>query len=177
MDLLTRRTLFLIFVIACVSVFLYAGCHLKWSQLFSPGPLSSAHEELDANGDCAACHTRGKRLDTRKCLDCHQEIKTMIQAKTGFHSRVSWECEHCHSEHHGRSYRIAHIDPKTFDHALTGWPIEGSHDLLKCEACHKKGSYLLDKNQCIHCHRDVHEGENGTDCTECHNQRTFRETR
>jgi len=178
MDLLTRRVIFLVFTLAVVGLFFYAGAHLTRSKMFSPGPLSSAHMELDKNGECKACHTKGKRLDNSKCLDCHQKIGNKIQAKSGFHARAGMECTLCHSEHHGRSYNISQLDVKTFEHATTGWAIDGKHALLKCQACHTKGrTYLLDKKDCIHCHQDIHKGENGEECSECHTPKDFKETK
>ncbi len=178
MDLLTRRVLFLIFTIAIIMLFFYAGSSLMWSKMFSPGPLSYAHEKLDKSGECDSCHIKGKRLDKSRCLDCHPEIRTKIQDKSGLHARVTTECTECHSEHHGRSYNVGQLDIKTFDHAKTGWLLEGKHTLLKCEACHTNDSYLLNKKECIQCHQDVHDGENGKDCSECHTPTTtFQETK
>jgi len=178
MDLLTRRILFLVLVIASITVLLYGAFNLGWARIFSPGPLSAAHKKLDIKGECKACHAKGKRLDNSKCLDCHKEIRAKIQEKSGFHARVSTECTLCHSEHHGRSYNLKQLDAKTFDHAMTGWPIEGKHALLKCEACHPNGIYMLKKNKCINCHQDIHQGENGSECAECHSATiSFRETK
>jgi hypothetical protein len=173
MDLLTRRVLVLGFMVVSITLLLYAGFNIRWSKMFSPGPLATAHKELDKKGQCSACHTKGKRLDNSRCLDCHKEIRARIEQKSGLHARVSTECSLCHSEHHGRSYNLRQLDVKTFDHAMTGWPIEGKHVLLKCEACHKKGPYLLEKRECVHCHQDIHKGENGQECSECHTAEKF----
>jgi hypothetical protein len=169
-----NRTVLLIGTIASVALLSYAGFHINWSKTFSPGPLSPAHKELDVKGKCNACHTKGKRLDTDKCLDCHQEIKSMIQKKRGLHARVTTKCEHCHSEHHIRLFNSIHFNENDFDHAMAGSQIGGKHRLLRCEVCHAKGSYLLNKHKCFQCHVDIHKGENGQDCAECHTQDTFK---
>ena len=39
------------------------------AQLVAPGPLSSAHQAFA--GQCTACHTLGKGVETRTCLTCH----------------------------------------------------------------------------------------------------------
>ena len=171
-----KRTILLIFTIASVALLVYAGFHLNWSKILSPGPLSPAHAKLDAKGKCNACHTKGKRLDTHKCLECHKEIKAMMQNNSGLHARVSKKCEQCHSEHHIRLFNTIHFDAKDFDHSIAGMPIRGKHLLLRCEVCHEKDSYLLHKNKCYQCHEDIHKGENGKDCSECHNQDSFKET-
>jgi len=170
-----KRTIFLIFTIASVALLFYAGSHLNWSKMLSPGPLSPAHAKLDAKGKCNACHTKGKRLDTDKCLDCHQEIKSMIQTKHGLHARVTTKCNHCHSEHHIRLFNTIHFDAKDFDHSMAGSAMRGKHILLRCEVCHEKGTYLLDRHKCFQCHEDIHKGENGKDCSKCHTQDTFKE--
>ncbi|MEW6381487.1 MAG: hypothetical protein AB1611_18055 [bacterium] len=171
-----RTFLFTAFIILVLALSFYFGFNIRWSRLFSPGDLSAAHQELDSTGDCNACHTRGKRLDTAKCLACHDEIKAKLEADSGIHSKNSRQCIFCHSEHHGCSYQIVHLDKESFDHSKTGWPLEGKHNLLKCQACHPEGSYLIPKNECVQCHKDAHNGENGTDCAECHNPNSFKET-
>lgn len=150
------------------------GVHQIWDKLFSPGPLSQAHEELDKSGDCAACHTRGKKLENNKCLVCHSEIKEKIESKSGLHARVSQECATCHSEHHGQTFQLVNLDEYKFDHNDTGWPLEGKHSLLKCQVCHTQKGYLLNKKTCKECHQDQHNGEYGHDCSECHNQNSFK---
>ena len=177
MDSMKKRIIFLVFTVAIIALLFYIVLNINWSKMLSPGPLSPAHAELDVKGKCNACHTRGKRLDTDKCLLCHQEIKTMMQTNRGFHARVTKRCEHCHAEHHTRLFNAIHFDAKDFDHSMAGSPIGGKHLLLRCEVCHEKGTYLLDKHKCFQCHKDVHNGENGKDCSECHNQDSFQETK
>ena len=161
-------------VILIIGLLFYEGLHINWSHFFSPGKLSIAHAKLDLSGDCQACHTKGKQLDIGKCLACHEKIKEKKELGRGLHSKASGTCLHCHSEHHGREYNVAYFDLKNFDHSITGWKLEGLHNDLKCETCHKKDTYLLDKTKCIDCHEDIHEGENGDDCGECHSQHTFK---
>ncbi len=138
MDIMIKRGILLIFAIASVALIFYAVLQLNWSKMLSPGPLSPAHAELGEKGKCNACHTKGKRLDTDKCLDCHREIKSMMQNKRGFHARVTKKCDHCHSEHHIRLFNTVHFDAKDFDHSMAGSPLGGKHLLLRCEVCHEK---------------------------------------
>lgn len=156
-----------------ISFIFYMAYIIGWSRAFSPGPLSKMHVEFDRKSKCSACHTKGKRLDNNKCLACHEEINVRIKDGLGLHARISQNCSDCHSEHHGKDYYPVHFDSETFDHDTVGWKLEGIHALLRCKFCHLKGTYLLNKTKCVHCHEDVHEGENGEDCSECHNQNTF----
>lgn len=165
-----RMVILLIIIIGIV----YAGFTIKWSKLFSHGVLSSAHQELEESGECGACHTPGEKLDNDKCLFCHQEVKALIEENIGYHARVPRECAHCHSEHHGASYSLVHLDIESFDHAETGWPLNEKHAQLKCIACHAEDSYLLDKTRCINCHFDVHLGQLGDRCDQCHGEESFK---
>ncbi|MEW6380274.1 MAG: hypothetical protein AB1611_11800 [bacterium] len=175
MDLIIKGAVSLIFTIASVALIFYGGFRINWSKMLSPGPLSYAHEKLDKKGECNACHTKGKKLDTDKCLNCHQDIKSMIQRKSGLHARVTTECARCHSEHHSRLFNMIHFDEKSFDHSMVGSPLGGKHLLLRCEVCHTEGSYLINENKCFHCHEDIHKGGMGENCHECHNQNNFKE--
>ena len=161
------------FIIIIVFLF-YAGSHIRWSKMLSPGALSSAHAEQDLSEDCQACHTKGMQVDNEKCLECHGEIKDKMDLDSGLHGHAADECLDCHSEHHGEEANIAYFDRENFDHTKTGWVLEGRHRLLKCEACHIEETFLLDKTDCSYCHQDFHDGEYGNDCAECHNQDTFR---
>ncbi|MGA1867528.1 MAG: hypothetical protein ACMUJM_03165 [bacterium] len=163
----------LIFLIIIIISLFYAAFHIRWIRLFSPGALSYAHENFDKEGKCDACHTQGKRLDNKKCLDCHTMIKIKYEASSGLHGNKEKMCSDCHSEHHGKNYDLAYFDIASFDHSTTGWALGGKHDLLRCEACHKGDSYLLDDRSCIDCHKDVHLGQLGKECNTCHKVDSF----
>ncbi|MBN2372247.1 hypothetical protein JXL19_00460 [bacterium] len=168
-----KRVFLLVSGVIILFFLFYLIFQTRWSILFSPGELSNAHAEFDESGECRACHTRGSRLDNGKCLDCHDEIKDALQKEYGLHGRASSECSQCHSEHHGREYKLSYLDTETFDHATTGWALDGVHELLKCEACHSKDSYLLDMHECVLCHDDVHMGQLGPECHRCHDAKSF----
>ena len=163
----------LIILSIIITLALYMAFHIEWSRAFSPGALSKAHKDFDHLAQCKACHAKGRKLDNGKCLACHEEIGRRIKKSSGLHARISHECSGCHSEHHGREYNPIHFDKETFEHNTTGWQLEGIHALLRCTTCHLKNTYLLDTIECVHCHQDIHEGENGQDCGECHNQDSF----
>ena len=111
----------------------------NYSQL-SPGQLSAPHAQLEGLSKCTVCHEAGKRVSTEKCLVCHTEISTQLQSETGLHGREnSRACQICHSEHHGREFDLVHFKEgrEHFDHARTGWPLEGRHKTMDCRACHR----------------------------------------
>ncbi|MGA9669739.1 MAG: cytochrome c3 family protein, partial [Terracidiphilus sp.] len=93
----------------------------------------------------------------------------------------------CHSDHNGIDFKMVHWDPaaKGFDHATTGYPIDGKHAGVSCRSCHsaqhistQARTLLADKDlnrtwfglsrNCLNCHEDKHQGRFGSDCARCH---------
>lgn len=124
-----------------------------------------------------------------KCLDCHTEVKSLINAGRGYHasSEVKGKnCWNCHSEHHGREFQIVRFDEKKFNHDLTGFKLTGTHSKAECSDCHKR-EYISDsklKNRkktflglsrnCVSCHTDAHQGTLGKECQQCHTTTAFK---
>ena len=105
----------------------------------SPGDLTNAHAELEGIGNCTQCHTLGQQISDSKCLDCHQEIKTRMDEKRGYHASKEVrgkDCATCHSEHHGRRFDMVRFDEDNFDHNLTGYELTGGHNKIDCRECH-----------------------------------------
>ncbi len=96
------------------------------------------------------------------------------------------KCWSCHSEHHGRDFRIVNFNPNGFDHNKAGFALTGKHSQIKCEDCHqskyisvkdlksKKNTYLGLSPKCESCHQDVHQGTLGNNCNSCHNTKAFK---
>ena len=175
MDPLRKQTLSLLMVIIFIffSLF-YIGLQIPWSTMIAPGALCMSHESIYKPGGCKVCHTKGKIVDNEKCLPCHGQIMEKIRKNAGLHARVTTECSYCHKEHQGRYHDLIQLDVQSFDHNITGWPLEGKHAILKCITCHPAGSYLLFKTECIDCHEDIHLGQLGVLCDQCHNKESFR---
>jgi len=159
----------------------------------SPGPLSKAHQALDSPLKCAGCHVFGAGSPKLRCLDCHNEIRSLVRAHEGYHGRAvgagkgDMDCARCHTEHYGENFRIVKWETSKdeFDHRLTGYPLLGRHSGLRCEQCHnarhispadRRQIKVRDLNQtfeglhaaCLTCHEDRHTGQLGTDCEKCH---------
>ncbi len=102
------------------------------------------YEELKTN--CYACHQEDddhKKLFGKKCKDCHV-VKSW--------SRV------------------------VFNHTKdTEYTLNGKHKKVSCIACHKGDVYAELETDCITCHQqdDVHEGQEGDDCGQCHDERSW----
>jgi hypothetical protein len=103
------------------------------------------------------------------CYACHQAdydgTTDPPHASAGF----STDCASCH----GTSGWAA-----TFDHASTGFPLEGAHTAVSCASCHVGGVYAGTPTDCYTCHQADYDGTSDPnhqalvyphDCTECHN--------
>lgn len=174
-----------------VAVVVYCCLHATaWAQI-SPGPLSKAHESLEGSLRCTSCHQLAVGAPQFRCTTCHTEIVSKVKAKAGYHGKVvkladgaKSECVRCHVEHFGKDFNIVKW-PSTkekFDHTITGYVLSGKHATAKCEQCHSSAhiqasakasiksthSFFGLSQQCVSCHRDVHEGRLGAECTRCH---------
>ena len=96
-------------------------------------------------------------------------------------------CSSCHSEHHGRNFRIINFNPNSFDHKKTGFSLTGKHSRTDCKKCHKpdfiNDSKLKKRKEYISwseaitvipCHEDYHQKTLGDNCNNCHNTDAFK---
>lgn len=154
------------------------------AQLLSPGPLTSDHADLEGDDNCSRCHSSGRGLSTRACLDCHRDLRARIRAGKGLHGRTyrGRDCGGCHVEHLGRNAPLVRWPGgrmASFDHADAGWRLEGAHREVDCGDCHdqrnRRGhrTFLGLDDACASCHRDPHDGRFGRDCADCHGQAAF----
>lgn len=80
------------------------------------------------------------------------------------HGPIDLDCAMCHGE---GSWETG--DAKLqFDHATTGFVLEGRHAGADCRDCHEDPRFAFVGTQCADCHIDVHGGSLGLDCEECH---------
>jgi hypothetical protein len=155
----------------------------------SPGDLTTAHAKYEGLSNCTKCHVLGKQIVNSKCLDCHTEIKQLISSGQGYHSGndvKNKNCWSCHSEHHGRGFRIIVFNPDKFDHNKSGYRLVAKHSQIKCAECHqtkfipnslfrkRQGTYLGLNADCTSCHEDVHQNTLGKNCASCHNSLKFK---
>ena len=163
------------------------------ADIFSPGPLARPHAELEGLANCTKCHEAGEQLSPQHCLNCHKELGASVLAGRGLHGRIppgERDCQKCHHEHQGRDFKLVDWGPagrKGFDHARTGYRLEGKHAKTDCARCHdprlvsdtgvravlEKGrlSHLGAPTACVACHVDEHRGQlgkDGQDCARCH---------
>ncbi len=154
-----------------------AGATRQLDSLVSPGPLARAHADITGLHNCTSCHTPGKGVGADKCLACHQDLRVRIEQDRGYH-RAKLECTTCHHDHQGLDVALVRWDRGSFNHAETGYPLTGLHRrIASCDACHRppnaparahSPSFLLNDARCAACHKDVHRGQLGDDCAQCH---------
>jgi hypothetical protein len=162
------------------------------SAQISPGELSTAHSALEGITSCTSCHELGKTASNERCLTCHTEIRTRINAQTGYHgSFAARRCAECHKEHNGKTFSLARFDTRTFDHSSIGFPLEGKHAPLECVSCHTRKhvkaqdilnddklrtsrTYLGLSQECRACHDDPHRGQLSARCQQCHTPETWK---
>lgn len=167
---------------------LFLWCFIATGQL-SPGPLSNAHSKLEGLSNCTKCHEIGNKVTNQKCLNCHDEIKRLIDQKKGYHSSIEVrgkDCAQCHSDHHGLKFDMVRFDEEKFNHNLAGYKLEGAHAQTDCRSCHapanitntslkkKTSTFLGLKTNCTACHEDFHENNLSQNCLECHDFNDFK---
>lgn len=158
----------------------------NFAQLVSPGELASVHVKLDGVQNCTKCHNFGEKTFRDQCLNCHTEIRSRIEARSGYHYTTrNLQCSACHKEHHGREFKLIRWDPGKFDHQQAGFQLEGKHSGKECKTCHnpaniksvdmrskmqsqKQRSFLGLQRNCGSCHADVHRDQFSNDCSQCH---------
>lgn len=108
------------------------------AQILSPGKLSEAHADLEGIRRCTDCHElRNRGVSRERCLACHDPLAQRLAVEKGFHARLAEEdCAACHKEHLGREFSLVKLDTLEFDHARTGFLLEGAHGKATCRACH-----------------------------------------
>jgi len=177
---------------ACSTLFLFVALFAcPAAAQISPGPLARPHQPLNGATNCTTCHKLGG-TPTFKCMDCHTEIASRVNAGKGLHGTYhippgsSQECSRCHSDHNGEDFPLIKWDIKTFDHKQTGYVLEGKHAGLACNRCHTPAhispqdrqvirikdltrTYLGIPEACATCHQDPHKGRLGQTCQSCHN--------
>ncbi len=172
-----------------------ATCHVAGKYKGVPTTCVGCHRKDDKHrgtlGDrCESCHgvsnwksnfnhdtdtkytLRGKHR-TVKCESCHVSPPTRVKLPTlcfachkaddKHQGTLGTQCGDCHTERKWTDTR--------FDHATTGFKLDGKHADTECKACHPKTPNFKDApTTCIGCHKsdDKHKGTLGTDCKSCH---------
>ncbi len=130
------------------------------------------------------------------CEKCHTQMNNKRNKVVSFATLSYNDCTPCHKSPHNarfnaRECKSCHIPSawvtlvtERFDHALTGYRLEGKHGLVKCEQCHKttlgtqfSAKFLISSRNCTDCHEDYHNGQfkakYSNNCAVCHTVQGF----
>ncbi|WP_166966181.1 cytochrome c3 family protein [Yeosuana marina] len=177
-----------IFLKNSILLFLFLSVICGYGQI-SPGDLSQAHAKLEGMTNCTQCHEIGEKVQDSKCLECHKEIQSLINNKKGLHANptvIKKDCFQCHSDHNGRKFEMARFDQDNFKHDDTGYKLEGKHNTIDCNQCHKPdfiedseirkrtNTFLGLNQECLTCHDDFHQNTLPKDCKQCHDFESFK---
>ncbi|MFO1328934.1 MAG: cytochrome c3 family protein [Rubrivivax sp.] len=124
-----------------------------------------ALRERHAEVRCDACHRNARYRETpRDCIGCHK-------GDDKHEGTLGSACADCHGERRW-------VPAPRFDHQRTRFPLRQAHAArtLACKSCHTDArAYRLPAIDCVACHRadDRHEGQLGTRCETCHDERRW----
>jgi len=117
---------------------------------------------------CDSCHTHKtgsifKKHPDKKCYSCHKN-DDVHRGQNGN------KCNKCHTESSWKKSNFNHNKDTKFK-------IRGKHKKLMCVACHpsgksRSGKKTKLKTNCYSCHKldDLHKGQQGKKCNECHSE-------
>ena len=180
------------------------GCHADNTFQNTPTTCYDCHAEDDSHdgrsgNECGNCHNPKGWEDTS--FDHNRDTDFMIDGKHAeqscegchtedpFADELNTACIGCHLEddhhdgHRGENCDSCHSSsgwPEVhFDHGIaTGHALNGVHAEKECIACHIEPIFEVElQTDCLACHEDddAHEGSQGTQCTDCHNESTWQD--
>lgn len=175
------------------------SCHVNQQYKETPGECHVCHAVNDVHAgrygsECNECHSAAgwDRIrfdhdrDTDYSLDGqHRDVKCDVCHSGKLHEKKpDTRCVSCHlgeDEHggrYGRNCQSCHNphgwDKAKFDHAVkTEFPLRGKHQDVRCSSCHRGEVYNVKLAMaCFSCHApdDVHKGQEGEQCEQCHDE-------
>ena len=149
----------------------HSGSATTWGGKFDHSatlfPLTGAHVTVQ----CMTCHKNNvfKGLPAN-CYSCHAADYAATTTPPHQVSGLGTDCIQCHSA-------SSTTWGGKFDHASTGFPLNGSHAAVPCLQCHKNNVFKGLPADCYSCHATDFNGTKNpphqasgfaTDCVTCH---------
>ena len=134
-------------------------------------PLDGAHRSVG----CTSCHKTSYAGTPKDCYSCHRTNFEGTRDPNHVSAGFATACQTCHTT---TAWRPA----QSFDHAATGFVLDGGHRSVACASCHKSG-YAGTSRECYACHRSGYEGTRDpnhvagsfpTVCQQCHSTSAWR---
>jgi len=121
--------------------------------------LTGAH----LSAECSSCHASEDEFRDAPtlCGSCHQDADV-------HEGGLGRSCGSCHGS--------ANWSDVSFDHAATGYALNGGHMRVACVDCHRDNNYDATPKRCSACHAidDTHRGSKGNACQDCHSTASWR---
>lgn len=135
---------------------------VKFDHNLTRFPLIGLHTIIT----CEDCHLSSEFKNIKSgCVDCHKN-------NDPHKKRLGTGCGLCHSPEGWSLWKFEH-------QRQTEFQLKGVHKKLDCLLCHTEplNTELKMEKACYGCHKadDIHKGEEGKYCQECHNETTWEE--
>jgi hypothetical protein len=111
---------------------------------------------------CDKCHVNSVLKGTpQACVDCHRKDDKHQGA-------YGTNCGQCHTPEDWKKAK--------FDHNLSVFKLTGAHVNVTCAKCHVNNVFKGTPQTCVACHPEpqVHRGQFGADCVQCHTTTTWK---
>jgi hypothetical protein len=135
-------------------------------------PLLGKHDKVACND----CHKSATGKDAKMYKDVPMDCYGCHKKDDKHEGTLGEKCVDCHAE---RDWKNTH----RFDHDKTRFALRNGHAKAetKCTDCHGKTplkSFRNTERSCFACHKkdDKHEGTQGKECDQCHNDRNWKTT-
>lgn len=138
-------------------------------------PLGWANQKFNHDKD-----TKFKLSGRHKKVGCDQCHEADVNA---YEEELKTDCYSCHEfsdEHkgqYGKKCKDCHTTrgwaKQRFDHNKTDFPLKGKHEDTACSDCHRGEMFAEEMStKCYDCHvqHDVHDGQQGKKCDDCHSE-------
>ncbi len=151
------------------------SCHsvsaLSWGGHFDHGTTGFALVGAHAAVPCAQCHSNKVfKWLSQECYSCHAAEYAATKTPPHSASGLGTDCQNCHSA-------AATSWGGRFDHATTGFALQGGHAGVPCVQCHANNVYAGLPAACASCHTQEYNATTNpahapsgfpTTCDACH---------
>ena len=140
-------------------------------------PLEGAHQTVA----CTLCHPKDDALlakAQRQKRPPHGPWLSRASLVNLHPVAMPATCESCHADAHAGAFKpegcaachtVGSFHDAKFDHARTGFPLDGKHASATCAACHGSATRFAKVDvSCVSCHAEPHAGQLGDACVRCH---------
>ncbi len=143
-------------------------CHTEnmWSEILFEHNKDTKYKLRDRHAvvSCQACHKGDVYKKLKKdCYNCHE--------KEDSHNQLfGKKCKTCHVTKAWKKTKFNHTNDTDFE-------LKGKHRKVTCIVCHKGKVYDDLDHRCVSCHKldDIHVGQEGNKCEQCHNETSWSE--